>query len=110
LVCDRGLIQIAGEDVDGNWCLAGRHLHELVYWLVKWPCDVVELETSDIKPSDPKLGGDVQTFDKCLVLSYIVRDQKMNSNHIPHARVEREMKTSPTLAPLFISDPSKYII
>jgi hypothetical protein len=42
----------------------------------------------DIEPSDPKLGGDVQTVDKRLILSDIVKGQKMNSDHIPHAHAE----------------------
>jgi hypothetical protein len=65
---------------------------------------------SDIKPLDPQLSGDVQTVDKCLTLSDIVRGQKMDLDHIPHAHAEGEMKMSPTLAPLFINDPSKYIV
>jgi hypothetical protein len=65
---------------------------------------------SDVKPSDLELGGNVQTIDKCLVLSHIVRDRKMNVNHVPHAHVEGETKRSPTLAPLFISNPSKYMV
>jgi hypothetical protein len=59
---------------------------------------------------DPKLSGDVQTVDKCLIPSDIVRRQKMDPNHIPHAHAEGETKTSLALAPLFISDPSKYIV
>jgi hypothetical protein len=34
----------------------------------------------------------------------------MNVNHVPHALAEGEMKMSPTLAPLFISDPLKYMV
>jgi hypothetical protein len=34
----------------------------------------------------------------------------MDLDTIPHAHAEGEMKTSPSPAPLFISDPSKYII
>jgi hypothetical protein len=45
--------------------------------------------TLDIKPSDPKLGGDVQSVDKCLILSNIVRDWKMDSDHIPYAHANR---------------------
>jgi hypothetical protein len=77
-------------------------LHDLVY-------DQLGV-ASDIKPSDPQLSGDVQTVDKCLTLSDIVRGQKMDLDHIPHAHAEGEMKMSPALAPLFISDPSKYIV
>jgi hypothetical protein len=65
--------------------------------------------SSDVKLSDPEFGGNVQTVDKRLILSDIVRGQKVNSDHIPQAHAEGEMKMSPTLAPLFISDPSKYI-
>jgi hypothetical protein len=66
--------------------------------------------TSDIEPSDLELSGNVQTIDKCLILSHIVRGRKMNVNHVPHAYVEGETKTNPALAPLFISDPSKYMV
>jgi hypothetical protein len=66
--------------------------------------------TSDTEPSDPKLDGDVQAVDKCLILSDIVRGWKMDPDHIPHAHAEGETKTSLSLAPLFINDPSKYIV
>jgi hypothetical protein len=49
-----------------------RLFHDLVY-------DQLRV-TSDIELSDPKLGGDVQTVDKHLILSDIVRSQKMNSD------------------------------
>jgi hypothetical protein len=52
----------------------------------------------------------VQTIDECLILSDIVRGQKMDLDHIPHAHAEREMKMSPALALFFINDPSKYIV
>jgi hypothetical protein len=34
----------------------------------------------------------------------------MNANHVPHAHAKGEMKTSLALAPLFISDPSNYMV
>jgi hypothetical protein len=45
--------------------MTARLLYDLVY-------DQLGV-TSDIKPSDLQLGGDVQIVDKCLTLSNIVR-------------------------------------
>jgi hypothetical protein len=65
---------------------------------------------SDVKASDAQLDGDAQTVDERFILSHIVRGGKVKANHVLHVHLEGEMKTSPTPAPFFISDPSKYII
>jgi hypothetical protein len=57
-----------------------RLLHDLVY-------DQLGV-TSGIEPSDPKLGGDMQTVDKYLILNDVVRGRKVDPDHIPHAHTE----------------------
>jgi hypothetical protein len=51
--------------------------------------------TSDVEPSDPKLGGDMQTVDKRLILSNIVRGRKMKSDHIPHTHAKEGDEDNP---------------
>jgi hypothetical protein len=40
----------------------------------------------------------------------ITNNREVNANHVPQCTPSGETQTSPTPAPFFISDPSKYIV
>jgi hypothetical protein len=66
--------------------------------------------TTNIEVSNSELDGDAQTVNKGLVLSYIVGGSEVESDHVAHVNSEGRDEEQAMPAPVFINDPSKYMV
>ena len=57
-----------------------------------------------------KLDGDLQAVDESFILGCVVGGDEVEPNHVAHMHSEGEMKSRPAPAPVFIIDPSKYMV
>jgi hypothetical protein len=87
-----------------------RHARVAIVWLSH---DLVDDElrvTTNVKPLNPKLDGNAQAIDECLVLWHIVSCMKVQSNYVeePISLSGDQYDASPD--PLRVKEQSKYML